>query len=186
MSSHPFSQWLDLVRSSLPAFKQLGAELPAAQAQWAQFVKSTLELHKECAELHKATTFALLQVQLGMLGTGTPARTAHGFLELQLDALGQQAAQWKALSDEAAGRGEACADELRQARSQDDVSFVMAGFLRDADAALRKAAGDSAMAMHSASAAAGLLTHRLLDELIAQPTQGATTQAATPAPPSQD
>jgi hypothetical protein len=181
MSAHPLSPWLDLVRSSLPAFKQFGAELPAAQSQWAQFVKSTLELGKECAELHKATTFALLQVQLGMLGSGKPARTAHDFLDLQLDALGQQAAQWKALSDQAAGRNDACIAELRQARTQDDVSFVMAGFLRDAETALRKAAGDAAMASHSASAAAGLLTHRLLDELIAEPAQAAAQAAATPA-----
>lgn len=182
MSAHPFSQWLELVRSSLPAFQQLGAELPAAQAQWAQFVKSTLELHKECAELHSATTFALLQVQLGMLGSGKPARTAHGFLDLQLDALGQQAAQWKALSDAAASRSEACVEELRQARTQDDASFVMAGFLRDAETALRKASGDAAMAMNSASAAAGLLTHRLLDELIAQPGQAAKASAAPSQP----
>lgn len=172
MSSHPFSQWLDLARATLPAIGQAGAGLPAARSQYARYLKSTLAFGKDLGELHGAAGFALLQAQLGMLGAVSAARTAQGLLDLQLDTMSQLHAQWKALADRALARTDACIDDLRQARSHDDASFVMAGVLRDAEAGMRKAGEEAAMLFNSASAAGGVLVHRLLDELIAQPSEG--------------
>ena len=172
MSSHPLSAWLDLVQAALPAFRQYGAEVPAAQAFWAQHVKSTLELRKEIDALNKATSFALLQVQLGMLGATAPGTAAQALLDVQADTLSGLVAQAKAQMGQAAARGNALLADLRQAESQDDVPLVLAGFLRDADSTARKAAGDAAMLLSSAHAAADMLVHRMLDALIApQPTQ---------------
>lgn len=177
MSSHPLAPWLDLVRSALPAFKQLGADAPAVQAQWAQFIKSTLDMRKEMTALQNATQFALLQAQLGMLGTAAPLRTAQELFDVQMDAVNGLVAQSKALLDQAATRSGTCLADLRQAENQDDASFVMAGFLRDAESAMRKSAGETALLVTSAHAAADLLVHRMLDDLIADP-------AAAPAAPS--
>lgn len=168
MTSHPLSQWLKFVRGSLPALHDAGADWPAAQAQCAQYVKSTLELGKDLGDLHGATCFALLQAQLGMLGATSPARTAQGLLDVHFDTMSQWYSLWKTLSDEAVARTEACLGDLRQAQNRNDVSFVMAGFLRDAETATRKATGEAALLFQSAGAAAGVLTDRALDELIAQ------------------
>ena len=173
MTSHPFSPWLNLMRAALPGLAQAGADWPEAQARYARFVKSTLDLGKDLGTLHQATCAALLQAQLGMLGTMAPARAAQGLLDVQFDTMSQWYGQWKALADDAAARTEACVAELREAQTQDDVAFVMAGFLRDADAATRKAAGDAALLFKSAGAAADVLAHRVLDDLIAQPAAGA-------------
>lgn len=173
MTSHPFSPWLNLARAALPSLEQAGADWPAAQARYARFVKSTLDLGKDLGALHQATCAALLQAQLGMLGTMAPARAAQGLLDVHFDTVSQWYGQWKALADEAAARGEACIAELREAQTHDDVSFVMAGFLRDAETATRKAAGDAALLFKSAGAAADVLANRLLDDLIAQPVAGA-------------
>lgn len=173
MTSHPFSPWLNLARAALPGLEAAGADWPAAQARYARFVKSTLDLGKDLGALHQATCAALLQAQLGMLGTMAPARAAQGLLDVHFDTVSQWYGQWKALADEAAARSEACIAELREARTPDDVSFVMAGYLRDAETAMRKAAGDAALLFKSAGAAADVLANRVLDDLIAQPAAGA-------------
>jgi hypothetical protein len=173
MTSHPFSPWLNLAHAALPGLAQAGADWPAAQARYARFVKSTLDLGKDLAALHQATCAALLQAQLGMLGTMSPARAAQGLLDVHFDTVSQWYGQCKALADDAAARSEACVAELREAQTQDDVSFVVAGYLRDAETAMRKAAGDAALLFKSAAAAADVLAHRVLDELIAQPAAGA-------------
>ncbi|WP_056440980.1 hypothetical protein [Massilia sp. Root335] len=168
MTSHPLSQWLKFMRASLPALQQAGADWPAAQAQCAQFVKSTLELGKDLGDLHGATCLALLQAQLGMLGAASPARAAQGLLDVHFDTMSQWYGQWKTLADETVTRTEACIGDLRQAQNQNDVSFVMAGFLRELDTGMRKASGDAALLFQSAGAAAGVLADRALDALIAQ------------------
>lgn len=173
MTSHPFSPWLNLMHAALPALEQAGADWPTTQARYARFVKSTLDLGKDLGALHQATCAALLQAQLGMLGTMAPARAAHGLLDVHFDTVSQWYGRWKTLADEAAARSEACIAELRAAQTQDDVSFVMAGFLRDAETAMRKATGDAALLFKSAGAAADVLAHRVLDDLIAQPAAGA-------------
>jgi hypothetical protein len=174
MTSHPFSPWLNFVRATLPAMQEMGPDWPAAQAQCAQFIKSTLALGQDLGDLQQATWSALLQAQLGMLGATSPARAAQGLLDVHLDTMTQWYAQWKTLSDNATRRTETCLGDLRQAQTRDDVSFVLAGFLRDAETAMRKASGDAALLFNSAGAAAGVLANRALDELIAQPAQATT------------
>jgi hypothetical protein len=169
MTSHPFSPWLNLAHAALPALQQAGADWPAAQARAARFVKAALDLGKDLGALHQATCAALLQAQLGMLGAAAPARAAQGLLDVHLDTMSQWYGQWKALADEAAARTEACLGDLRAAQTQDDVAFVIAGFLRDAETGTRKAAGDAALLFKSAGAAADVLARRVLDDLIAQP-----------------
>jgi hypothetical protein len=178
LSSHPLAPWLDLVRSTLPALKQLGAALPLVQAQCAQQVKAALQLHKDAGALQNAAAFALLEMQLNMLGTQSPARAAQGLLDVQVDTITQLCTQWKTQSDSAAQRAEACVDTLRQAQSQDDVAFVVAGYMNDTHEALQKSAGEAAMLLNAASAGADLLAHRLLDALIAQPAAPAAAAAA--------
>lgn len=173
MSSHPLSPWLDLVRAALPTLQQIGSAAPAAQAQWAQQVKSTLAFGKECSEAQSAVSFALLQARLAMLGTPAPARAAQGLLDIQLDAMGQLFQQWKTLSDQVTARTGACIDALRQAEEPGDVTFVVAGYLRDAEGALSRAAGESALLFKSAGAAADMLTHRMLDEMSVPPVAAA-------------
>ena len=179
MTSHPFSPWLSLVRAALPALQQSGAEWPAVRARYAQGVKSTLALGRELGELHGAAGAALLQAQLGMLGATSPVRTAQALLDVQFDTMSQWYVQWKALSDGAVARTDTCIDDLRQAQTQDDITFVMAAFLRDSQAGMRKAADDAALLLKSACAAAGVLAERLLDELIAQPDPAAAPPAQT-------
>lgn len=172
---HPLAPWLDLVRAALPALKQFGDAVPVLQAQAAQQIKATLALRKQAGELHGAASFALLQMQLDMLGTQSPARAAQGLLDVQVDAITQLCTQWKTQSDGAAARFEACVDTLRQAQSQDDVTFVVAGFLNDTQEALQKAAGETGSLLHAAGAATDLLAQRLLDGLIAAPATKSTT-----------
>jgi hypothetical protein len=169
MSPHPFSPWLDLVRATLPALQQWGSQAPAAQAHWARHIKSTLEFGKECSEVQRATSFALLQARLAALGTPAPSRAAQGLLDLQLDATTQLFTQWKALADQVATRCGACIDALRLAEQPDDVSFVVAGYLRDTNDALNKAAGETALLCKSANDAAEVLKLRMLDAMIDQP-----------------
>lgn len=176
MTSHPLSQWLKFLRGALPALHHAGADWPAAQAHCAQFAKSTLELGKDLGDLHGATCLALLQAQLDMLGTTSPARTAQGLLDVHLDTMSQWYAHWKTLSDTAAARSEACVADLRQAQNRNDVSFVMAGFLRELETGMRKASGDAALLFQSAGAAAGVLASRALDDLIAPPAGTAQQQ----------
>jgi hypothetical protein len=169
MSNHPLSPWLDLVRAALPAFRQAGADVPAAQAQWAQHVQSALELRKEFSALQGATSFALLQMQLAMLGTGSPAKTMHALIDVQADTVTQLFGQSKALSEQLATRAGACIDDLRNSQGQDDVSFVLAGFMRDAEGATRKAADGAGLLLNSANAALDALVHRCLHEMTSAP-----------------
>lgn len=178
MSSSPLSAWLDLARAALPAFGQFGAGLAPAQARWAESVQSNLQLRSDMDEFAKSASFALLQAQLAMHGNAAPAQAAQQLFGLQIDTLSALLAQTKAQMDKAALRRTAFLADLRQAESQDDLPFLVAGLARDADSAMRKWAEEAALLLSSAQAASDLLGQRMLDALIApvvaaapQPTQ---------------
>lgn len=178
MSSHLLCAWLDLARAALPAFDQFGTGLAPAQARWAESIKSSLQLRSDMDEFAKSASFALLQAQLAMHGNAAPAQAAQQLFGLQIDTLSALLAQTKGQMEKAALRRTAFLADLRQAESQDDLPFLVAGLVRDADSAMRKSADEAALLLSSAQAASDLLVHQLLDALIApavaaapQPTQ---------------
>lgn len=188
MSSDPLSQWLSFAKASLSICRQAGAagtaaldhmagQVPAGQSQCAQFLKTALEIGKGFGELQSDAAFKLLQTQLGMFGAPLSQPSMHGWLGLHFDLMEQCCAQWKATTQGAVTRASACLGDLRQAETRDDLSFVAAGFLRDAETRLRKALEEAGALFNSAGAAAGVLAGRQLDELIASQAAGTAPHA---------
>lgn len=182
MSSHPFTPWLALGQTTLAMFKQIGeagttglkvagGQIPASQGQLAQLIKSTLDMSRELNELQTSICISLLQTQLGTLNSSISAKTLRDLHDVHFDFVNNLCSQWKTTLGNVAERANSCMDDLRQAQTKDDVSFVMMGFLRDAGAKLHKEVEESGMLINSVSAAASVLTQRALDELIATPEQ---------------
>jgi hypothetical protein len=189
MSPHPLSQWLalgkqfmgmfkDLGEAGSAGFKEAGEQYPASQAQLAQLVKSTLDMNRELNELQTSACISMLQTQLGTLNPHLSSKSVQDLLDVHFNFLSNLSAQWKDALEQVAQRTNICVDELRKAQTRDDVSFTVASFLKDVGAKLRKDAEESGVLLNSASAAATILTHRALDELIEARAEAAGNERA--------
>jgi hypothetical protein len=172
MSYQPFSQWMALGRSSIATFKELGAaaaglkEAAPSQAQLAQLVKSALELRSELAELQANACVHLMQAQLGGFDAAPGAKAMQQLADVQFDLANSMCSHWKEALEHVAARSNACVDGLRKAQTAEDVSFVAAAFAREVGDRLRKDVEESGKILNGATAAATVLAHRALDEVI--------------------
>lgn len=190
MSSHPFTQWLAVGKQFMGMFKELGdagtvsmkdGPFPTvAQAELAKMIKSTLDMNKELNELQTTACISMMQTQLGTLNPHLSTQSVQDLLDVHFNFLSNLSNQWKQALEQVADRTNTCVEDLRRAQTRDDVSFTVASYLRDVGTKLRKDAEESGVLVNSASAAATVLTHKALDELIfaqAAATDGDNTAA---------
>lgn len=177
MSSNPLSHLMTMNQCALAMAQQLAeaggaslgelaAQWPAGQEQLAQWAKSSLAVGQEWKTLQAGTFVKLLQLQLAAIKP-QQSKAMHEVMELHETVGNDLAAQHKAALKEAAERLNLCMDDLRKARSGEDISLVLSCYFSDVGNKLRENAEQSLTLLTSATAAASVLTGRVLDGMIA-------------------
>lgn len=173
MSNSPLSHWLAMQKASMAMFMQIAETPPGSgqapvPAQLAQLIKSALELSSQWQQAQASAMMGLFQRQLGALSARQSLLPMHALLELNQALAGDLAAQRAALLKAVSERGSACADALQGSASADDMAIVISCFMEDVQARMKESNAQLVSLLNSAAAAATVLVHGKLDELIGQ------------------
>ncbi|WP_256078364.1 hypothetical protein [Massilia sp. YIM B04103] len=173
MSQNLFTPWLACCSSAAAMLNEARQQLPAGQAQCAQFLKTLLDADKQRQQLQAEALTSLLHLQAGLLQPLMSGFGPRQWAEFQAGWSAQQEESWQAFSE----RGKMYCADLRKTQTQDEATMVLGGALTDMGARLKEDAEQAFTLLNSASAAAGILSGKVLDELI-----GAAAPAAASAP----